>query len=256
MKAPTEKQLAARKKFGEAAKARAAAKKAQKEEPILPIGPREDTISHDEYDELLRQIAELKKDHWSASQDNRVSLQGGRLIGTVEKYDLTPNHYPDETTRLSKESFLERVAFDANYELKFGVSVSEYTTLDGIRTKEPKFTLELIGKIFDEETHELTTGRYIIRRLIMHEDPEAALVIAREQNLDVDEDNEEAFLNEMRYIRMRDWLLECYYPTAPKNNNRKREMVVEGKIVEYFEVTTEDTETARVPFGELVKHKL
>lgn len=245
----------------EADKARMAAmraKRGQNQNPkTQPVIERTETISVEDYKDLLKEIQELKSMQWRGEpQNERVALQGGKLIGTVEKYNLTPNHYPSPIERLAKEPRLTRFAFDANYDLKFDVGVSEYPTIDGIRTKEPKFTLELIGRVFDEETGDLTNGRYIICRLIMHEDPEAALVIAREQDLEVDEENEEAFLNEMRYIRMRDWLIKCFYPEVSKQDNRKKEMVVGGKIVEFFEVTAEESEPIKPRFGELKQHML
>lgn len=274
-KAPTEAQIEARKKFGEQAKARAAANRQNKnsetkqEIAIETDGaptPRpqiqSDTVSPQDLGEILRELAELRKMVWSNNgqqqqpQNQGVSLRDGRLIGTVEKYDLNAAVYPDPIDRLINEPRLARFAFDINYDLNFDVGISEYTTIDGIRTKEPKFTLELVGKVIDEETGEVTGGRYIISRLIMHEDPEAALVIAREQKLEVDEANEEAFLNEMRYIRMRDWLVKCFYPERSKPNNRKNEMVIGGKIVEYYEITAEEAEETVIPFDKLSKQRM
>ena len=95
----------------------------------------------------------------------------------------------------------------------------------------------------DEVTGEPTSGRYEICRMIMHEDPDAALVVAKEQGIEVDTTQDEAdFLNEMRYIRMRDWLLECFYPGASTASSKKRDMVVNGKLVTYFEVNDENSQ--------------
>lgn len=224
--------------------------------PVLE--PREDTISTEDYLDLVKEVQELKKMLWNGQQrpDESVKLQGGKLIGTVTKYDLSAAVYPNPISRLTKEPKLARYAFEENYDLNFDVGVSEYPTIDGIRVKEPKFTLELAGRIYNEETGELTAGRYIICRLIMHEDPEAALVIAREQDLEVDEANEEDFLNEMRYIRMRDWLIQCFMPSLPKPNNRKKEMVVGGKIVEFYEITAEEADNVKIPFDKLNRTKM
>lgn len=242
-----------RKAFGDKMKAAKAAKTTKNN---IPEETKE-VINHDEIAELRQQIEELKRS-WQppTPQDERVRLTGGKIIGTVEKYDLTPSTYPSPIDRLTNENKLRRFAFAENYDLNFEVGVSEYTTIDNIRTREPKFTLELIGRIYDDETGDLTKGRYIISRLIMHEDPEAALVIAREQDLEVDEENEEAFLNEMRYIRMRDWLITCFVPAPRKNNNRKKEMVVGGKIVEYFEITADEEDNVKIPFDKIAGRKL
>lgn len=238
------------------AKARAARKTNTPKEKI--IESKEDTISADDYAALLKEIKELKsRMDWREPQSERVGVQGGKLIGSIEKYDLSASVYPDPVKRLAKEGRLARFAFDENYILKFDVAVSEYTTIDNIRMKEPKFTLVLAAFMYDDESGEKkfeTNGQpsaYVVRRLIMHEDPEAALVIAREQDLEVDEENEEAFLNEMRYIRMRDFLLECFFPTPPKQMNRKNEIVVGGKIVETFQVTTEGEKPHESEFNKL-----
>jgi hypothetical protein len=268
-KAPSEAQIAARKKFGEAARARAAERKAEKEfigdyePPEKPLSQAQATISQEDYIDLLKQIQELKEINWrKQDEDTRVQLRGGKLTGTVAKYDLTADHYPDPTKRLAKEPRLARFAFDENYILQFDVGITEYTTIDNIRTKEPKFTLVLAAYMYDDETglqdfeEDGSPKAYVVRRLIMHEDPEAALVIAREQNLEVDEEDEIAFLNEMRYIRMRDFLLECFFPTKPKNTSRKKEIVVGGKIVETFQITTEGEEKVKIDYDIIKNHKL
>lgn len=215
----------------------------QVEQPDIKQGA---TISSNEYAELMKQIEEIKSGQFSellaaikGSQQAGTSVANGKLTGTVEKYLMSPKNYPSPIERLKEEKRLARFAFPINYELDYEVGVSEYTTIDNIRTREPKFTLTLIRIMMDEETGEPTNGRYEICRLIMHEDPEAALVIAREQDLEVNEEDEKQFLDEMRYIRMRDWLLECFYSAQPSKKSNKREMVIDGKLVNYYEVNDE-----------------
>lgn len=254
-KEPTEKQLEARRKFAEAARARAAAKKAQAGPQLVKGEDTRETVRGEaDYLDLQRQILELKQALLSqGTQPNTLSFKGGNLTGTFEKYVVNPNHYPDPRERLSKEGRLARFAFDINYELNWKVDVSEYTTIDGIRTKEPKFTLELVRILIDEETGEPTNKRYVVCRLIMHEDPDAALTIARQNGIDVEEMEEAAFLDEMRYIRMRDWLLECFYPSPPEKTNQKKDMVIGGTIVEFYEITSENPE--KIPFDK-IKNKM
>lgn len=257
-KAPSEAQIAARKKFGEAAKARAAARQNKNSETKIEtsaetaqvleqpeISPGQ-TISTSEYDLLKREIEELKNNQFTelikalrGEDQGQASTAGGKLTGTFEKYSTSKDRYPDPTDRLSGESRLARFAFPMNYELNFNVGVSEYTTIDNIRTKEPKFYLELVRIMMDEDTGEPTNGRYVICNFIMHEDPEAALVIASDNGLEIEEDDEETFLNEMRYLRMRDWLLECFYPAPPSKKHDRKDMVIDGKLVSYFEVNNE-----------------
>jgi hypothetical protein len=214
-----------------------------------------ETISNPEVEELKRQIAELHSMIKPQAPQGVQMSHRGSLVGTVEKYRVDPALYPNPIERLANEPKLQRFGIkggplsDFSYELEFHTGISSYETRDGIRMKEPKFTLELHRVVYDEETGEATNGRYVVCRLIMHEDPEAALVIARDNGIEVDETNEEKFLNEMRYLRMRDWLMEAFYPvrSAPKQN--KKDMAIGGKLVEYFEVNSENPEI--IPFGQL-----
>ena len=208
--------------------------------------------------ELIRRIQELEAAQWrnrapeTQTQPTGPQAGVGGLIGTFEKYRLSG--YPDPRQRLSQEPRLQRFAFPMNYELAWEVGVSQYKTLDGVNTKEPKFTIELIRILIDEDTGEPTDGRYTICRGIFHEDPEAALIVAQQQGITVDESDEAHFLNEMRYLRIRDWLLEAFYPAKVDNvKKNKREMVINGKLVEYFEVNSENSEA--VPFGQLTDRK-
>lgn len=242
----------------------------QPEPPMVPeTGPEltpgqavPTTISTEDYIDLLKQINEMKsmmlanqnQGSPETSQKGMVGFSGGALVGTIERYDVTPGAYADPRERLFLEQRLAPFAPQVNYELNWLVNTSEYTTIDNMRVKEPKFTLELVRIILDEETGEQTNGRYIVCRLIMHEDPEAALVIARANGIDVEAMEEAKFLDEMRYLRMRDWLVECFYPAPIKKDHKKKEMVIGGKIVEFYEVTSETPE--KIDFGSIKDHKL
>lgn len=138
-----------------------------------------------------------------------------------------------------------------NFELTYKWEVVRYQTIDKIWMQEPKITIDLNRKIYDEETGELTPGRYKEFRIVIHEDPDTAVLVARRNGLDVPDDpeSEKQFLNEMRYLQVRDWLLECFMPKKPTNQNNRREMVINGKLVEYFETNSENT--AKLPFDQL-----
>jgi hypothetical protein len=290
-KAPTEKQLAARKAFGEAAKKRAADRKAAKENknpqiqntpPSPPIDVFNDIAEEEitqqngnqepsdpgpvksgDYEDLARQVMELK----AMMFDNNVKLsqrepmnQGGAqatnrgLVGTHEKYSTNLDIYPDPRKRLTHEDKLARFAFPMNYELEWETGITSYETIDGIRQKEPKFTLKLNRIILDEDTGEDTNRRYTICQAIFFEDPEAAIQVALEKGLEVDESNEKVFLDEMRYLRMRDWLFEAFYPPKPQQKINKHETVIDNRIVEVFEINSENSE--KLPFDSLKKFKI
>lgn len=260
-KQPTEKQIAARKAFGEAAKARAAAKRADEalanETPIEQLPEPRDPNAHREpgshnelgMDDLRAMVMELQAAQIRNQGAAPSYTQTGASIGSREKYNTDPNYYPDPREKLALEPRLAPFAFSLNYELDWNVSLSEYTTMDNVRTKEPKFTLKLVRIIRDEFSGEATNGRYDVCQLILHEDEDAAIVVARENGLEVDEDNPREFLDDMRYLRMRNWLIEAFYPPPPTETNKKREMVIDGKIVQYFEVNSENS--AAIDFKQL-----
>lgn len=256
-KEPTEKQLAARKAFGEAAKARAEAKKTQTAGPetVTVTNPVETKISNeDDIQSMKAQIEELKqlvfqsqRPVTAAPQSPQITSQG--LIGTLNKYNTDPNYYPDYSERLAAEPRLARFAFGENWELEQSVSLSSYTTIDNRRISEPKFTIQLIGKVFDEDGED-TGQRYVRKQMIWHEDPDSALAVAKENGLNVEDYQEKEFLDEMRYLRVRDWLLENWYaPTNTSTKSKTRQQVIGNQVVDVYEVSS--TTTASIPFGSL-----
>lgn len=224
--------------------------------PVEPQAPPQ--MSPEDINSLLRRVQELERQaaqHKGEAAWNqpRPDPRTGRLIGTIEKYIIDPKHYPDPRERLAREPRLQRFAFSDNYELEFEVTSTQYETKDGVNMREPKFTLALIRIMYDD-AGERTNDRFTVCRAIFHEDPQSAIVVARENGLPVDETNEKGFLDEMRYLRMRDWLLEAFYPPKPiQAKQNKREMVIGNKLVEVFEINSEQSET--MPFSQL-KNKL
>lgn len=204
--------------------------------------------SQDDLNELKRQIEEMKNMQWklmtqimgsAAPGSAQVGVNG--MTGTVDRFDMNFDLYPDPSARLADEHKLQRFAFKINYELEFKVAESAYTTIDNVRMREPKFILELIRIVMDEDTGVPTSGRYSVARLTMHEDPDTALILAREAGIEVNREDELAFLNEMRYIRMRGWLLDCFYPPKPEAKTQRRQTVIGGRLVDYWEKNTEGT---------------
>ena len=186
-----------------------------------------------------------------AGGNSGVQVDRGRVTGTVERFNTDLAAYPDPRERLRQEPRLKRISFDTYYELDFNVAVTRYETKDGIHYKEPKFTLQLIQKVLDDEGEE-TNQRIGKAQMVFFEDPDTALAVAEQNGLPIDHDNQAAFLNEMRYLRMRDWLLECFWP--PKANTDKgnlRDMVVDGRVVQVWEVSSENG--SKIPFDKLAR---
>ncbi len=267
-KDPTPAQLAAREKFAQAARERAAKAKADKlnnhdnggtpaPEPRPGTAPAlpEDTVEHiaDEgnLDQLKAQIKEIQETNAllkaallgnqnnQPSQSIGVNRQGG-MVGEVERYLVDPNNYPDPTPRLAKEPRLQAVNFNYNYELDYNMDIVSYETKTGINMKEPKFHISLNRVVLDDQGNR-TDKRYIAKRLVFHEDPQAAIVIARENGLPIDDSNEKAFLDEMRYLRCRDWLFGVFWPTPPSEKAQIREEVIGGTIVQVFTKASQDS---------------
>lgn len=284
-KEPSAAQLAARKKFGDAAKAKAAARRNAVSETSNPENlavnqptPPEPTDVPDDqpvpephdpglagepsYSELEKQVLELKaamfdrflsQPQATPAQTSGPQITERGIVGTKERYPTDPGLYPDPRDRLATEVRLQSVAFPYNYELEYKCNPTRrYQTQDGVWQIEPQFELELNRIILDPMSGAQTNGRYTICRGIFFEDPDSALVVAQEKGLRVDEFGEHDFLNEMRYLRMRDWLFDAFFTpmdTSPKSN--KREIVIDGKLVPYFEVSGEDAQN--IPFDKLTQ---
>lgn len=253
-----------RKAFGEKMKAARAAKSTEKQETpdvaqyTPPVEKEEQILSNEEARDLLRRVKELesnfargavKADYYQNKPE--VDRQGS-LVGSFEKYILSPAHYPDPTERLSHEHRLQQFAFPTNYELKFDVSTTAYQNQDGVNVREPRFSLKLIKIVIDDQGNQ-TNERYELRTMLFHEDPDTALTIAQEQGIEVGTD-QKAFLDEMRYLRMRDTLLEWFYPRPASPETKRNERVEDNQVVQVYEVSS--TDTAHIPFDKIGKLSL
>lgn len=194
-------------------------------------------------------------------QNDSHSIGVGRdnkLLGEVDKYLVDPNNYPDPTQRLSQEPRLQTIAFNHNYELEYDFNIRSYETKTGVNMREPEFTIRLLRCVIDDQGNRVKiidkNGKeldkfYIARRLMFHEDPQAALIMARENNLDVDKTDEKVFLNEMRYLRIRDWLYDFFWPKTAQSQEGVQEEAIGGTIVQVY--TKSSIEPSAVDFDQL-----
>lgn len=244
------------------AAAREAKKNKQTEAAQVTAQPQVTNVDGASTEELLKRaleaiavLSELTTRNQTTGGSEGASIQNGAITGTVEKFATSKDRYADPTARLMEEPALRRFGFKENYELKYEYRVTRpYRTIDNLLMVEPEFQVDLIRVIFDEDTGEKTDGRYIEYRIVMHEDPSTALHVARENGINVDDYDEIAFLNEMRYLQIRDWLIGCFVrPKNTKSTNR-REMAIGGKIVEYYEISSENSSS--IPFANLGDSKL
>jgi len=245
----------------------AAKRRAEKE--VKPPTESQDetiTIGKSELEDLKRQIAEIKSSQ-TLNQPQQQSPQfgaSGNLIGVFEKYIVDPSNYPDPSERLYNEPGLKRYrdSFKHDYFLVWKVETSQYETKDGRNVKEPKFTLELWVNMFDEDgdLQKDSLGRvkrFRYKTFVWHEDPQAAIVVARENGLDIKEwddttidRSQKAFLDEMRYLRVRDMLLDGFFPKKAESTQRTREEVIGNRLVEVRAFATEAS-TPTLSFDEI-----
>jgi len=215
-------------------------------------------------EDLQKQVSELKDMMLKvlSGQQNTGGISvgsSGRLIGEVERYSVDVDRYPDFTLRLAAEPRLRPLAFEYNYELDYSVSTRAYETKTGVNQKEPEFLVNLYRVVLDDSGAQ-TQKRYIAKRLMFHEDPQAAIVIARDNGISLDDwkdmdnsdTNQRAFLNEMRYLRARDWLFGIFWPKGSDKMAEIREEVIGGTIVQVF--TKNSEETSEIDFDKINKY--
>lgn len=238
-----------RKAFGEKMRKAREAKKQQEE--INHPGPLQETERPEtDLEQMRRQMDEimetnallkaalLQKQDVAQSSTPQVN-QSGKLIGLFEKYVLDKDVYPSPVERLAAEPRLKPLAFDYNYHLEYDYTTRQYSTKQGIETIEPEFTVTLWRNVLDEDGK--VTKRYRARRMVFHEDPQAAMTIARENNVQVDAEDERTFLNEMRYLRVRDWLFDIFWPRPKQESEAIREEVIGNQLVQVIAVNSEDS---------------
>jgi hypothetical protein len=241
-----------KKAWGEKMKAARLAKQAQKPQNTQPTQelPEVEPTNEEEIggeqsvDDLKAQIAEMQQ-NMKFMQQMMMQGQGpqlnknARLVGVIDKYVVDPSNYPDPRPRLFAEPRLAPLAFNLHYEMDYEVGVSQYETKSGENLREPKFKVQLNRIVYNDQG-EPTDKRYIARKLVFHEDPQAAIVIARENGLEVNPENEKDFLDEMRYLRVRDWLFDIFWPKPADEAAKIGEEVIGGTIVQVYTKSSED----------------
>lgn len=230
--------------------------------PGLGEAPKQTIENDTDIDILKRQIEELKQSQaqWmniasalTSGQQGGVQMSGNRLVGINEKFSTDKSHYPDPVQRLANEPRLQRFGIqggpleDSSFFLEYKFTETSYTDINNQRQKEPQFHLTLNRYIFDDQGYK-SNKWYTVAKLVMHEDPDAAIAIAREQGLSIEMDDEKAFLDEMRYIRFRDWLFEMFFPPRVQETHTT-EQIINNRPVKVFEASSENPQT--IPFDSL-----
>lgn len=223
---------------------------------VSPSAP-ETNVGEDTVTQLLKRIEELEKRQFFQQpvppQQQNAQVTSGGIVGTVTKYSVNPKDYPDPRDQLFEEPRLKLKGFNRDWwDLEWTVGRVNYETKDRINTSEPKFQLKLIRIIEDPETGEPSAKRYPLWKGTWFEDPQAAIQVALDYGIEVSEEMHKTFLDEMRYLRIRDWLLEAFYPPKPNQQKmNKTETVIGNRLVEVYEVNS--TKSEDIPFQDLKK---
>lgn len=162
-----------------------------------------------------------------------ISAQGG-IQGRIVKHSLSKIDYPDPTPRLYDDERLRRHNLRENYIFTWDVEGEQYTK-DGVTYAEPRFTVRLFRRLFDD--NDVDTGRAaLISRTMLHEDEFVAQIIADRLGMLDNFASTKEMMDEVRYRRIRDWLIPIFIPSKPEEHaNRRTEMVIDGKAVEVFD---------------------
>ena len=162
-----------------------------------------------------------------------ISANGG-VQGRVVKHSLKKSDYPDPTSRLYEDERLKRHNLRENYIFTWDVTGEQYEK-NGVTYAEPRFTVCLYRRLFDDM--DMPTGKAaLISRTMLHEDEFVAQIIADRLGLLENFANTKEMMDEVRYRRIRDWLIPIFIPSKPEEHaNRRTEMVIDGKAVEVFD---------------------
>ena len=220
----------------------ARAKKTVFSQPEQPT-KNEDLVQNDDLEILKRRIEELEsRNFFQAAQQAPQQFTARQ---TITKHSFNPNDYPDPTERLMDEPLLDRFGFKHNYVVKWKVERINYEE-DGQKYAAPRFVLELWGKVYDEKSNELKKtpdGKeqlYMVRKMMFFEDHDSFVFIANQYGVDIPEMLTQAFMDEMRFMSARDWLLERFFPKPLDGPAYSKEEVIGNRLVPIIEVSSKD----------------
>ena len=181
-------------------------------------------------EQVLNEMASMQPQSFNGLH---VSAQGG-VQGRVVKHSLSKADYPDPTDRLYDDPQLKRHGLRDNYIFTWEVTGEQYQK-DNVTYAEPRFIVSLYRRLFNDMDED--TGRAaLISRNILHEDEFIAQIIADKLGLLENFSSTKEMMDEIRYRRIRDWLIPIFIPVKPEQHaNRRTEMVIDGKAVEVFD---------------------
>lgn len=199
------------------------------------VAAMQETIS-----QLQNQLANSgmnQQERWQATAETRAvnpnQVTNAGVQGVVYKYPIDKGHYPDPTDRLYDDPLLKRYSMRDNFIFTWDV-VGETYEKHNITYSEPRFEVHLYRVIFDEDGITPTGKLALVNRHYQHEDELVARMAA--QKLGLEGVSFEELMNEVRYQRIRTWLLALFQkPKIEQHNRRPVQMVIDGKVTEVYD---------------------
>lgn len=233
-----------RKAFGEKMKA-ARAKNINKETTVEKDNV---TLTQEQFNALMERLNALESSKTDSLPGNHSTPElnhQGRVAGVMQKYAVDARDYEDPCPDLMNIPELERFAFKQNYFLLWDVEAVQYENRWGVAYSEPRFVLKLMKRLFEEDgspTPVLDASgspvlddkgnplhkSYLVQRAYFFEDPAASITEARQLGIPVTDANSKDFLETMRKLRYKNWLLEIFQPKRPANQSRRSESMLIG----------------------------
>lgn len=246
------KQLANDQRLKDEAAAKRAAKEAPQPRPerqVAPEAPAYSGLTAEQKDQLLLklllEVDELKKTknpdvtpeaalQYTAQMQGQPVIGRNGIQGKMFKYPIEESYYPNPIDRLYDLPELSRFNLRENYFFDWEVTGAEYEKY-GVTYAEPRFTIRLFRKMYDEEGQ--PNGKVaLINRHIQHEDELVARAAADKLGLTDTFESFQEMMNEMRFMRIRQWVLDLFKPPKVETHkNKPTTMNIDGKVVEVFD---------------------
>lgn len=228
-----------------------AAREAKKKQEVEQ-SKQEAAVANEDVAALLKRIEELEKRQAQGQGQffgPQVTSKG--VVGVFRPYSLSRQDYPDPTERLTSEPKLEEKGFKHNFFLEYTFKPQRHETTDGNPAESPMFRLKLWRRAEDPKTGELTNKTFLVQKATFFEDPDSALWVASEHGLTVPDELSKDFLDEMRYLRFRDWLFQIFWPAPTKTPDYIREEVFDNALRPVKILETSSSEPVDIPFDRL-----
>lgn len=212
---------------------------AEPESPGTPAGTGNlITLTEEQFTALLARLDAGRTTDMAPSPSFSPGLQTnpfGQVIGTVTKFNVDPNYYPNPVEDLLADFDIDqrmrRFNLRENYFITFDITAKPYETKDHMSMQEPTFHLTLYLNEFDDQGE--PTGRAIvIQTLHLNEDEELTRLFASENGIEVTEEGLKDLMDRTRYARIRAWLIGIFF--QPRNfqpSEDAREEAIGGSVV-------------------------